>query len=154
MDIQGVYRITPNGESLFLEISDFQTPNGLALSPNEDFIYVDDTDRMEIRRFEVSADGSLGNGIVFATLDQSVGTGWPDGLKTDTLGNVYATGPGGLWIIGVKGELLGVLKFPEPITNLNWGGSDSSWLYLTTATENFSRSSLYRMPLRVRGHLC
>jgi gluconolactonase len=148
---QGVFRLSPNGQDLTLEARDFQTPNGIALSPNEKILYVDDTDRMEVRRFEIRDDGSLGDGSIFAKLDPSIGPGWPDGLKTDYIGNVYVTGPGGIWVFNSDGSLLGILRLPETTTNLNWGGPSLSDLYITTATEEFVGSGLYRLRLRVSG---
>jgi sugar lactone lactonase YvrE len=122
LDIQGVFRISPVDFAITLEVSDFQTPNGLAFSPDERSLYVTDTDLMHIRVFEVQPDGSLANSRIFAELDSKMGPGWPDGLKTDNRGNIYVTGPSGIWIFDSMGSLLGILNMPETATNLNWGG--------------------------------
>jgi sugar lactone lactonase YvrE len=150
LDFQGVFRITREGE-LHLEAKDIKTPNGLALSPNEQKLYVADTEKQQILVFSVSPDGSLRDERIFTRLDESLGYGWPDGLKTDVLGNVYTTGPGGIWIIADDGTALGVINTPEPATNMNWGGPYHQDLYITTATLNFTRSAVYRLKLSVRG---
>ena len=153
LNIQGVYRISAEG-TLFLEVEDFQTPNGLALSPDEKYIYVDDTDKMHVRRFAVNRDGSLerSTGIVFAELDPRLGPGWPDGMKVDMSGNLYVTGPTGIWIFDQSGMQLGIINIPITPTNLNWGGRDYTMLFVTAAMEDFSRSAVYRIQMNIAGH--
>lgn len=152
LDFQGVYRISPTGD-LHLEIKDFQTPNGLAFAPGEKQLYIDDTDHMHVRVFDVNTDGSLSNGKVFAELDAALGSGWCDGLKTDMEGNVYVTGPGGIWIFSSSGKRLGVLETPETATNMNWGGEKKQDLFITTSTEDFKGSAVYRLHLNVSGNV-
>jgi len=144
LDFQGVFRVTPDGR-LSAEATDFNTPNGLAFSPDERLLYVDDTDRLHIRVFQVAPYGSLTVGEVFAEMDAGLGAGWPDGLKVDVAGNVWASGPAGIWVFSPHAQLLGIIEMPEPVTNLAWGGSDGRCLYVTTAAEDFSRSCLYRL---------
>ena len=151
LDFQGVYRLSSPEHSLILEVSDFQSPNGLAFSPDECCLYVADSDRMHIRVFDVQRDGSLTNSRIFVELDPKIGPGWPDGIKTDTACNVYVTGPSGIWIFDSKGELLGILEMPETATNMNWGGVNRNEFYITTATEAFRGSFLYRLKLNARG---
>lgn len=152
LDFQGVYRISPEGEALTLEVQDFQTPNGLAFSPDGQLLYVDDTDRMHVRVFQVRHDGSLGKGELFAEFDTGLGPGWPDGLKTDIKGNVYVTGPAGIWVFDSEGEVLGVLEMPVTATNMNWGGADHRELYITAATETFVDGAVYRVKLAIPGY--
>ena len=97
---QGVYRLSPNG-SLSLLIADFDRPNGLAFSPDERLLYIDDTQRMHIRVFDVDAEGDLSNGRIFAEMEADR-PGVPDGMKVDAAGNVYCTGPGGVLIYDTR----------------------------------------------------
>jgi gluconolactonase len=139
----GVYRIAPNGE-LSLSIDDFDRCNGLAFSPDESVLYINDTFRQHIRAFDVAADGSLSNGRVFIEM-QSEEPGAPDGMKVDRMGNVYCTGPGGFWIINPEGKCLARVFPPEPPSNMAWGDSDWRTMYLT------ARSSVYRIRFLVPG---
>ncbi len=143
LDFNGVYRITPRGE-LVLIADDFDRPNGLAFSPDEKVLYVDDTQRGHIRAFDVSADGSIRNSRVLVELkgDQP---GRPDGMKVDVQGHIYCTGPGGFWIIGPDGKKLGYVLTPEVAANLAWGDFDSKSLYITAQT------SVYKVRLSVAG---
>lgn len=140
---QGVYCIAPDG-ALTLLVDDFAEPNGLCFSPDESLLYINDTERMHIRVFDVRDDGGLANGRVFFT--EAGEGGAPDGMKLDLHGNMYCTGPGGIWIISREGRHLGVIEVPEIAANLNWGGSDWSVLYITAST------SIYRIPTRVSGN--
>jgi gluconolactonase len=139
----GVFRVDPDG-SLHAVAEDFVRPNGLALSPDESVLYVDDTRRFHIRAFDVRPDGSLANGRIFAEL-QGTEPGVPDGMKVDREGNVYCTGPGGIWIVAPSGEILGRIMIPEIAANVAWGGPDWSTLYITAST------SLYRIQGDVPG---
>ncbi len=139
----GVYRIAPDGE-LTLLVDDFERPNGLAFSPNESVLYIDDTSRCHIRAFDVSADGSLSSGRVFIDM-QSPDAGGPDGMKVDQDGNIYCTGPGGLWVINTNGQCLGRITMLEMPSNMAWGDKDWKTLYIT------ARSSVYRLRLTVPG---
>lgn len=147
LPFQGLYRISPEGR-LSLLVDDFQAPNGLCFSPDESRLYVDDTERVHVRVFDVRADGSLANGRVFFDYKARLPgwTGSPDGMKLDELGNLYATGPGGIWVITPQGEPLGVIHIPEGPSNLNWGGPDWRTLYVTATT------SIYRIRMRVAGN--
>ena len=147
LPFQGVYRIPPGGGDLQLLVDDFARPNGLCFSPDGRVLYIDDTERMHIRAFDVAPDGSLANGRLFFQEEASeeLGRGAPDGIKADERGNVYCTGPGGVWVIGPEGEHLGIIRVPENTANLNWGGPDWSTLYLTAT------HGLYRIPMQVRG---
>ncbi len=153
LDFQGVYRISPAGE-LQLLADDFGQPNGLCFSPGYDKLYVNDTPRCHIRVFDVAADGTLTGGAVFR---DGIGTGVvgptgvpeggvADGMKCDELGNVYCTGPGGIWVFEPDGSRTGVIEVPEIVSNLNWGDPDWKTLYLAATT------SIYRIRMRVAGH--
>lgn len=149
LDFCGVYRVTPAGDSLELLVDDCVQPNGVCLSPSEDLLYVNDTKKAHIRVFDVLPDWSLGNGRIFAgeiTADPNGGDGFVDGMKLDELGNLYVTGPGGIWIYSPEGVRLVVLEVPEKVGNLNWGDSDWKTLYITAST------SIYRMRMPVAGN--
>jgi gluconolactonase len=149
LDFQGVYRIPAGGGDLELLADDFAQPNGLCFSPDESLLYVNDTDRAHIRVFDVGAGHALSNGRVFA---ENIGDGdlakggLVDGMKIDEHGNVYVTGPDGVWVFSVEGEHLGVIEVPESVGNINWGGEDWSTLYIPATT------SVYRVAMKVSGN--
>ncbi len=143
LPFQGLYRITPNG-ALDLLVDDFEMPNGLALSPDQRRLYVADTDRRHIRVFDLRPDGRLAEGRVFAELNSDE-DGWTDGMKVDCQGNVYCTGPGGVWVFSHRGRLLGRIIPPELPANLAWGDSDWKTLFITACT------GLYRIRVNVPG---
>lgn len=153
LDFQGLYRISP-GSQLELLADDFDQPNGLCFSPGYDKLYVNDTPRSHIRVFDIDADGSVTGGAVFS---DGIGTGLVgptgvpeggvvDGLKCDELGNVYCTGPDGIWVFEPNGTRIGVIGVPEIVSNMNWGDSNWKTLYLAATT------SIYRLRMRVAGH--
>ncbi len=144
LSFQGVYRLSPDGKALRLLVDDFEKPNGLAFSPDESLLYIDDTDRAHIRVFDVNADGSISNGRVFAGVEGEE-EGGVDGMKVDSEGNVYVTGPGGIWVFGPSGNKLGRIDVPEVAANMAWGDDDWKTLYITAST------SLYRIKLGVKG---
>jgi len=140
----GVYRIATDG-SLQLLAEDCTLPNGLAFSPDESVLYVDDSAQKNIRAFDVRPDGTLSNSRVlfkFESEDPNV----PDGLKVDLQGNLFCTGPGGVWVCRPNGELLGRIILPELPANLAWG-EDGSVLFFT------ARTSVYRLRTKTRGRL-
>jgi gluconolactonase len=141
----GVYRVDPGG-AVTLLVDDFERPNGLAFSPDERVLYIDDSARAHIRAFDVAPDGSLSNGRIWAEMKGGPGErGVPDGMKVDVEGNVYCTGAGGVWIFAANGRYLGRIHMPEVTANLAWGGEDDRTLYLTATT------SVYRIRLAVPG---
>jgi len=143
LGFQGVYRLSADCRTLTLLGDDFDRPNGLCFSPDESILYVDDTARMHIRAFDLQSDGTLGNGRVFA--EESGENRVPDGMKVDVRGNLYATGPGGVWIFDTSGKHLGIIKIPEITANLAWGGGDWKSLFITAST------SIYRVECKVSG---
>jgi len=141
--LNGLYRVFPGREPQLLAV-DFDRPNGLAFSPDERRLYVNDTPRYHVRAFEVQADGTLAGGEVLSEFPAAAGEGRPDGLKVDLAGNLYTTGPGGLWIVAPDGAHLGHLRLPEKSANCAWG-DDGHSLYITAST------SVYRIRTRVHG---
>ena len=139
----GVYRIDTDGSVTLLE-SDFGRPNGLAFSIDESILYVDDTERRNVRAFDVQGDFSLSNDRVFMDMDTAE-NGSPDGMKVDTEGNLYVTGAGGAWVITPDGTHLGTIEFPELPANLAFGGDGYKTLFVT------ARTSLYSVQINVPG---
>lgn len=145
LDFQGVYRLAPDG-TLTLLVDDFDRPNGLAFSPDEKILYLDDTARRHVRAFEVRPDGTLANGRVWAEL-HSESRGGPDGMTVDLKGNLYVTGPGGTWVFDPTGRHLGTIVTPEQPANCAFGGPDQRTLFIT------ARTSVYRVRIKVPGLL-
>jgi len=141
----GVYRILPNGELQRL-LDDFDRPNGLAFSPDESILYIDDSPRRHVRSFDVRADGSLEDRGVLADMDHPQ-PGSPDGMKVNESGHLFVTGATGVWVFEPDGTLLGVIAPPERPANCAWGGTDRKTLYMTAQT------SLYRVRVKVAGLL-
>ena len=141
----GVYRITAAGK-LELLTKDVPYPNGIAFSPDEKKLYVANTrpDKFWMV-YDVQSDGSLANGKKFLDVTQDTAAGVPDGMKIDRLGNLYATGPGGVLVISPAGKHLGTIRVPEIAANCAWGDADGKTLYIT------ARTGLYRIKLKVPG---
>ncbi len=135
-----------NGE-LKLVSKDLTGPNGLAFSPDEKYLYVDNWDekRKVIMRYDVHPDGTLSDGRVFLDATKEPGEDAWDGMKIDVKGNLYLSGPGGLWIISPEGKHLGMIVGPEHPHNLAWGGEDHKTLYLAAQT------GLYRLTVNISG---
>lgn len=146
LDFEGVFRIAPDGKVTLLA-RDFGHPNGIAFSPDGKTLYVTDSDDKlsHIRAFDVLDDGSLANGRIFAELKEEGKRGVPDGLKVDKSGNVYSTGPGGVWIFSPGAALLGKISVPEVTTNLAWGDADGKSLFITAG------QSVYRIKMLASG---
>lgn len=140
----GVYRLAPDGK-LTLLVKDLVLPNGIAFSPDEQKLYVNNSEARYIAVYDVKPDGTVTNERLFADLKDASQGGTPDGLKVDLQGNVYSTGPGGVWILSPDGKLLGKISVPETATNVAWGESDRKTLYITAST------SLYRIRLKIAG---
>ena len=126
---------------------DLTGPNGLAFSPDEKFFYVDNWDdhKKVVMRYEVQPDGSLKNGKLFFDMTSAGTEDALDGLKVDKAGNLYVSGPGGLWILSPQGKHLGTIIAPKHPHNFAWGDADGKTLYLC------ARSGLYRMKLNIEG---
>lgn len=156
LQVNGVYRIPgaldqkpggpPSRAQLQLLIKDLTRPNGIAFSPDEKYLYVNNSEPKKLwLRYTVKADGTLTDEklLVDATSDPRVGL--PDGMKVDQRGNLYSAGPGGVWIISPEGKHLGTINIPEKVGNVAWGGADHKTLYVAAS------SSIYRIPLKVPG---
>ena len=141
---QGVYRLDDKG-SVRLLTKDLSQPNGLAFSPDGKHFYVDDSEQRNIRMYDVAPDGSLSNGRIFGEEPGGPNDGVPDGIKVDRDGNLFVTGPKGLWVWDAQGHHLGTIEMPEQPANLTWGDSDYKTLYITATT------SVYRLRSRTRG---
>jgi gluconolactonase len=148
LDFRGVYRLAPGGGDPQLLGDDFGEPNGLCFSPDASLLYINDTPKAHIRVFDVASDGTIENGRMFA---ESIGDGdlakggLVDGMKCDEQGNIWVTGPSGVWVFATDGELLGIVKIPESVGNITFGGPDWSWLFVPATT------SLYRVKTKVAG---
>jgi len=139
---QGVYRLGSDG-SVRLLTKDLVQPNGLAFSPDGKRLYIDDTKQREIRVYDVAVNGELKNGKLFGKEEGRGGV--PDGMRVDVKGNVFVTGPGGIWVWDPDGRHLGTIMMPETTANLNWGDADYRTLYITAKT------SVYRLKTKTRG---
>ena len=143
MDYQGVYRIAADG-AVTLLTRDLTQPNGLAFSPDGKKFYVDDTEQRNIRVYDFS-DGALKNGKMFGQEPGGKGDGVPDGMRVDVKGNLYVTGPKGIWVWDAEGHHLGTIALPETAANLAWGDSDYGTLYITAT------KSVYRLRTKTQG---
>jgi len=141
---QGVYRLDSKG-TVKLLTNDPAQPNGLAFSPDGKHFYVDDSEKRNIRVYDVAPDGTLGNGRIFGEEPGGKGDGVPDGMKVDKSGNIFVTGPKGIWVWDANGHHLGTIVMPEQPANLNWGDKEYKTLYITATT------SVYRLETKTRG---
>jgi gluconolactonase len=140
LELSGVFRVRDGAVSLFC--GELAGPNGVALSPDERFLYVGnwDPERKVVMRYELAADGTpAGRGEVFHDMTGAPGEDAIDGIAVDPAGNLLVCGPGGIWVLSPEGERLGLLGLPEDPHNLAWGGADGRTLYITALT------SIYRM---------
>ena len=139
-----VFKLEPSTKDLTLLTTEIPGCNGLAFSPDESVLYVNDTGGRYIQAYDVKADGTLTNSRRFCDVkgDQP---GNPDGIKVDVSGNVYCTGPGGVHVFDPSGVYMGRILVPEPCTNMAWGDADWTRLYIT------ARSSVFRIRLTIAG---
>jgi gluconolactonase len=146
LPFNGVFRRATDG-GVTPEVTDLEGPNGLAFSPDEKFLYVGNwqDDYKVVVRYPVFDDGRLGEREIFHDMTNAPGEDAIDGLKVDSAGNVYACGPGGIWVLAPDGSLLRLIELPEAPHNLAFGGDDARTLYITAET------SVYRMRLDIPG---
>ncbi len=143
LPFNGVYML--KGGKVQLLTKDMTLPNGLAFTPDEKYLYVNDSVKKTIMRFEVQSDDTMANGQLFIDMTSDKAPGGPDGMKVDQKGNVYCTGPGGFWIMSPDGKHLGTVLTSELPANLAFGDADGKSLYLT------ARTGLYRIRLKIPG---
>ena len=141
---QGVYRLDDKGKVRLLT-KDLSQPNGLAFSPDGKRFYVDDSEQRNIRVYDVGPDGNLSNGRIFGEEPAGPHEGVPDGIKVDRSGNIFVTGPKGIWIWDPQGHHLGTIAMAEQPANLAWGDQDYRTLYITATT------SVYRLRTKAQG---
>jgi gluconolactonase len=146
LDFNGIFRLSPDAKKIEVLNKEQTRPNGIGFSPDEKFLYVANSDPEEKAwvRYPVNEDGTLGAGTVFHDVTSETAQGLPDGLKLDKQGNLYATGPGGVWIFTPEGTHLGSIQPQEVPANVAWG-DDGKTLYMT------ARTGLYRIKLSVEG---
>ena len=141
---QGVYRLDSKGEVRLLT-KELTQPNGLAFTPDGKKLYVDDSEQRNIRVYDFHPDGTVSNGRIFGSEAGPAKSGVPDGIKVDKNGNLYVTGPEGIWVWDTEGHHLGTIEMPEQPANLNWGDADYGTLYITATT------SVYKLRTKARG---
>jgi gluconolactonase len=141
---QGVFRLAADG-TVTLLTTDLAQPNGLAFSPDGKRFYVDDSEKREIRVYDAGEKGALSNGRIFGTEPSEHNGGVPDGMRVDRKGNVFVTGPLGIWVWNPNGQHIGTIVVPEQPANLAWGDKDLSTLYITAT------KSVYRLRTKTKG---
>lgn len=146
LDFNGIYRLRPDGE-LELLVRDQTRPNGIALSPDETTLYVanSDAENKIWMAYDLDADGAS-NARVFYDVNDQTADGAADGMTVDMAGNIFATGPGGVWVFAPNGTHLGTILMPEVTANVGWG-DDGRTLYLAAST------GIYRIALTTQGTL-
>ncbi|MEX5212982.1 MAG: SMP-30/gluconolactonase/LRE family protein [Nitrospiraceae bacterium] len=145
LSFSGVYRVADG--KVELAANDLDAPNGLAFSPDERVLYINNWNEKKkvIMRYDVLSDGRLTNGRLFFDMTDAPGEDALDGMKVDVKGNVYCTGPGGIWIISPEGRHLGTITLPENPHNLAWGDDDGQALYITAL------SGIYKIRMLLAG---
>jgi gluconolactonase len=143
---EGIYRIKDG--KLSRAINDIPTPNGLAFSPDEKYLYANNTQAKTIRRYDVQPDDTFTNGQLLIDLNSDKAPGAPDGMRVDSKGNIYTSAPQGIWIISPEGKHLGTIVVPNQtiVGNLGFGDADYKTLYIA------SRSILYKIRLNTPGN--
>jgi gluconolactonase len=140
-----VYRLAPDGDLSVLAF--FESPNGPALSPDERIMYVNNTRTSQyIHAIRLDAEGRMVGRSIFADMNEGAEPGIPDGLKVDSLGRVFSTGMGGVWVFSPEGKRLGIIRWPEQATNFAFGGPDLRTLFCCAAT------SVYALRLKAPGN--
>lgn len=156
LQFSGVYRLPgalnhkpgapPNRDQLQLLVKDLPRPNGICFSPDEKYLYVNNSEPKKLwMRYTVKTDGTLTDAKVFFDASSDKRVGAPDGMKVDQSGNVYSAGPAGVWIFSPEGKHIGTLDIPERVGNVAWGGADHKTLYVAAS------SSIYRISLKIPG---
>jgi gluconolactonase len=144
LSFQGVYRLDTKG-TVTLLTKELTQPNGLAFSPDGKRLYIDDSQQRNIRVYDFLPGGTLANGRIFGEEHGGKGDGVPDGMRVDRDGNLYVTGPGGIWVWDPQGQHLGTIFLPEQPANLAWGDPKLNALYITATT------SVYKLKTTAHG---
>lgn len=142
LPFNGVYMVKDG--KVLLASKDLGWPNGLAFSPDEKHMYVDDTFEKVIKRFDVLPDDTIANPKIIYEIKSDM-PHLPDGMKVDQKGNIYGNGPGGLWILSPEGKLLGIVVVPTMPANFAFGDADGKSLFMTAP------SGVYRIRLKIPG---
>jgi gluconolactonase len=156
LDVNGVYRIphalelkpgaAPRRDELQLVIGDLTRPNGIAFSPDEKYLYVNNSQPKKIwMRYRVKPDGTLTDAKLLYDDTADTRPGNPDGMKVDMEGNIYSAGPGGIWIFSPEGNALGTILLPGRTSNVAWAGADRKTLYITDS------EGIFRVHLKIAG---
>jgi gluconolactonase len=131
-------------------ISDIATPNGLAFSADEKYLYANTARSNTIRSYEVQSDDTVKNGKTLIDISADKAPGVTDGMRVDSKGNIYSSGPGGVWIISPQGKHLGTILFPDPpyttATNMTFGDSDRMTLYTA------ARGNIFKIRVKIPGN--
>jgi gluconolactonase len=144
LESQAIYMIKDGKVSV--AIQDIPTPNGLAFSPDEKYFYANGSAANYIRRYRVQSDDTLTDGQLFIDLSTDKTPGFTDGMRVDAKGNLYTSGPGGVWIVSPEGKHLGTILTPELVANLAFGDPDYQTLYIT------ARTTIYKIRVNTPGH--
>ena len=144
LSFAGVYRLSPSG-TLTLLTKALARPNGICLSPDDSTLYVNDSQAARVWAYDLTAEGDVTNQRAFAHPTDADAEGTTDGMKVDAQGNLYTTGPGGVWVYGPDGTRRARIAVPKPPTNLAFGGPDRTTLYIT------ARPHVYRVSVNVPG---
>lgn len=144
LGFSGVFRIDTDG-NLSLMFDEFALPNGIVFSPDESYLYMNDSETGDILRFEVDSDGDLHNPQPFANVGEMGQLGGADGMVTDTDGRLYTTGPNGFTVFDDDGNQVHHIEFDHQITNMTWGGDDLDHLYITAPDR------VYRLDVNATG---
>jgi len=146
LDFNGIYRLSPAGDLQLLN-ADQTRPNGIVLSPDDLTLYVSNSDENQMVWYEYDiGERGLSEPRIFYDVSDQMGTGVPDGMTVDLAGNIFATGPGGVWIFAPDGTHLGTIQPDEVPANVAWG-DDGYTLYMT------ARTGLYRIQLNTEGRI-
>ncbi len=143
--LQGVDRLSQDGLRVTLLTRELTQPNGLAFSPDGKHFYLDNSEQRNIRLYDFHMDGTISHGRIFSLEPGGKDDGVPDGMKVDGQGNIFVTGPRGIWVWDKAGRHLGTIVMPEQPANLNWGDRDYGTLYITATT------SVYRLRTKTHG---
>ena len=135
LGLQGVFRVGPAGGAPHAcRRRRFEQPNGLCFSPDESLLYINDTPKALIRVYDVAGQLAFERPRLLRQHRHAIAEGIPDGMKCDEQGNIWVTGPGGVWVFSPAGELLGTVRIPENVGNLSWGGADWHTLFIPSST--------------------